>query len=214
MADSRCCISDRIKDAILERIRDGLYAPGDRLVELQIADEFETSQAPVREALCKLESMRIVETKPYKGTHVRGIDQKELDESLEIRGLLESLAAEQAEDRMSEKLDVLKKLALETKAAAKKGDVRKYSIANLEFHRLIVEASNNQTLITVWNSLAPEVRMLPSTQAHSSYLNEGANDHLEILEAFADGDNRFAAKLLKKHTEQILLHNAEERESA
>jgi DNA-binding GntR family transcriptional regulator len=212
MAEPRYCMSDRIKNAILERICDGMYAPGERLVELQIAEEFKTSQAPVREAFCKLESMRLVETEPYKGTRVRDASPQEVEESLQVRGALESLAAEQVEDRVLKNIKTLKQWASASKEAAKKGDVVKYSAANLEFHRFIVEASNNQTLISVWNSLAPEIRMLAGARAHSSYLNEGANDHLEILEAFAEGDNRFAAKLLKKHTEAILFSGSKELE--
>jgi DNA-binding GntR family transcriptional regulator len=198
-------MSDRVKNAILERICNGMYAPGQRLVELQIAHEFQTSQAPVREALCKLESMRIVETKPYKGTRVREISGQELAECLQIRAVLENLAAEQVEERLRQQIDRLREMALKTVKAARQRDLKKYSMANLEFHRLIVQASGNQTLINLWDSLAPEVRMFASVRLNADSLIAAANDHLEIVEAFAEGDNRFAGKLLKKHAESGLV---------
>jgi len=200
-------MSDRIRKVILERICDGTYVAGQRLVELQIAREFDTSQAPIREALCELEAMRIVETQPYKGTRVRQISSQELEECLQIRGVLEELAANQVEERLLGKIDLLREKALETVDSAKQGDARRYGYANIEFHRMIVEASQNQTIMMVWNMLTPEVRMLASARAHVDKLEEGAHEHLEIVDAFAEGDNRFAGKLLKIHTEKVLVHN-------
>jgi DNA-binding GntR family transcriptional regulator len=204
------CMSDRIKRVLMQRISDGTYAPGERLIELQIAREFNTSQAPIREALCELEAMRVVETQPYKGTRVRQVSSKELQECLQIRAVLEQLAAELADDTLKEKIPLLKKAALETVEAAKQRDVSRYSEANVRFHRLIVECSNNETLVRVWDSLAPEVRMQLSASMHADKLKEGAQDHLDIVEAFAEGDNRFAAKLLRKHLESGLVNNLEE----
>jgi DNA-binding GntR family transcriptional regulator len=207
MYKSKDCVSDRIKKIILDRICAGTYAPGQRLVELQLAKEFDISQAPIREALCELEAMRIVETEPFKGTHVREITSKEWQECLEIRGVLEQFAAEKIADRVKDRIDDLKKKALETVKAARKNDIQKYGLANIDFHRLIVEATGNQTLITVWESLATEVRALASIYAQAAHLNQAAQDHLEIVEAFSEGDNRYAGKLLRIHAEAVLVPN-------
>src|SRR5271168_3556800 len=104
MAVKRDCMSDRIRTVILDRICDGTYAPGDRLIELQIAREFDSSQAPIREAFSKLEAMRVVETEPYRGTRVREISSRELAECMGIRAVLENLAAEQVEERLKNKI--------------------------------------------------------------------------------------------------------------
>jgi DNA-binding GntR family transcriptional regulator len=114
MSLTRSCMSDRIKKELMHRICEGIYQPGDRLIELQIAREFETSQAPVREALCELQIMGIVETEPYKGTHVKEISTEELEESIKIRAALESLAAESVDERMLHKIETLRKKAVET----------------------------------------------------------------------------------------------------
>jgi len=207
MSNKRHCMGEKVKKAILQRICDGVYAPGERLIELQIASEFQTSQAPVREALCKLESMRIVETEPYKGTRVREISGEELAECLQIRAVLENLAAELVGDRLLGMMDLLKERAKETVRAARDKDLLRYSKANLDFHRLIVEASSSQILISLWDSLAPEVRMFASVKENAENLKDAANDHLEIVEAFEEGDNRYAGKLLKKHAESGLINS-------
>jgi DNA-binding GntR family transcriptional regulator len=204
---ARDCMSDRIKRVILERILNGTYAPGDRIIELHIAREFQTSQAPIREALSELQAIRVLETEPFKGTRVRQISEKELRECLQIRAALESMAAENCDERLKENIAPLKKAAMETVEAARQRDVSRYNQANLRFHRLIVEASNNETLLMVWDSLAPEVRMQVSAHMQIDRLNETAQDHLDIVEAFAEGDNRFAGRLLRKHLESGLLSN-------
>jgi DNA-binding GntR family transcriptional regulator len=198
-------MSDRIKNVIIQRISRGDYAPGQRLVELQIAKEFETSQAPVREALCALEAMRIVETEPYKGTRVREISKVEWQECLAIRGSLEQLAAENMGDRLVSKIPILHKAAIEALDAAKTRDFEKYRMANLEFHQTIIDASDNQTLVGVWYSLAPEIRMRPGVFANADNLVQSAEEHLEIVDALKEGDNRYAGRLLKKHTETVLI---------
>jgi len=205
VSTSKDCVSDRIKKVILERICDGSYVPGQRLVELQIAKEFDTSQAPVREALSELSAMRVVETEPYKGTRVREITEKEWQECLEIRGVLEQFAAEKVLNRLEGKIEVLREIAMATLKAAQKNDVQEYGLANIEFHRLIVEAAENKTLLLVWESLANEVRALASVYSNATYLVQAAQDHLEIVEAFAEGDNRYAGKLLKIHTDTLIL---------
>ena len=78
-------MSDRIRNAILRRIADGTYLPGHRLVELQLAKEFGTSQGPVREALRELETLQVVETKRYCGSSVREVPLKERQEAYEVR---------------------------------------------------------------------------------------------------------------------------------
>ena len=197
-------MSHKIKRALIERIAEGTYAAGERLIELQLAREFNTSQAPVREALCQLEAMGIVETEPYKGSRVREISQKELRECLQIRASLEQLAAELAGSAITEKLADLKAAAEEALRAAKSKSAKDYAVANLRFHRIIVEASGSETLLSVWNSLAPELRMLASVKEHVENLSDAAHDHFEIVEAFAEGDYRFAGRLLRKHAESAL----------
>jgi DNA-binding GntR family transcriptional regulator len=207
---ARNCMSHVIKEELMRRISDGIYQPGERLTELQIAREFKTSQAPVREALCELEIMGVVETEPYKGTRVREVTPRELEEAIQVRSAIESLAAESVDDRLKDQIDHLRARALETLEFAKKRDALQFALANIEFHKMIVKASNNRTLISTWENLAPELRMKACAKLNLDKLEEAAHDHLDIVDAFAEGDNRFAAKLLKKHSEAIITHMHEQ----
>src|SRR3712207_9391631 len=66
-------LREEIKERIVERILDGTYGPGERIVESAVAAEFGVSQAPVREALRDLEAMRFIESQPHRGARVREI---------------------------------------------------------------------------------------------------------------------------------------------
>src|SRR5580704_12754621 len=91
---ARESIADRVRQVLTERIVNGMYLPGSRLVELQLARELNVSQAPVREALCALEAAHFVETEPYRGTRVRRIDERECREAYQVRAVLEELAVQ------------------------------------------------------------------------------------------------------------------------
>ena len=85
---------DRVRWTILERIMDGTYQPGERLKELTLAREFRVSQAPVREALRKLEAIGVVRSEPYRGARVRELSPTELRDAYQLRGILEQAATE------------------------------------------------------------------------------------------------------------------------
>src|SRR5262249_33739473 len=82
---TRVPLREQVKELVLERILDGSYAPGERLVETRIAQELGTSQAPVREALRDLEVLRFVESEPFRGARVREVSEEELAEIYPVR---------------------------------------------------------------------------------------------------------------------------------
>src|SRR3954447_2784145 len=96
MKVQRNCMREQIRRVLVQRILDGYYKPGDRLVELQIARELKTSQGPVREALRELEALRLVESETYRGTRVRALSEHEMEEAGRVRGVLEQSAADWA----------------------------------------------------------------------------------------------------------------------
>jgi DNA-binding GntR family transcriptional regulator len=94
MPVQRRSLKDQVRQQILERILKGRYLPGQRLREVALAEELNTSPIPVREALRELASLRIVESEAYKGVRVRQVTPNELVEAYELRAVLESYAAE------------------------------------------------------------------------------------------------------------------------
>src|SRR4051794_22766572 len=93
-------LRDQIKEVLLARILEGEYAPGQRIVELQVASELGVSQAPVREALRELEALRFIRSEPHRGARVREVTARELAEVYPVRAALEEEAARAAAVRL------------------------------------------------------------------------------------------------------------------
>src|SRR6267378_3281808 len=85
---------DRIRCALLKRISEGVYLPGERLKEMVLAQEFEVSQAPVREVFRELETLGLLVSEHYRGTRVREISSQETHDAYQLRGYLEEIAVQ------------------------------------------------------------------------------------------------------------------------
>jgi DNA-binding GntR family transcriptional regulator len=197
---NRTVLRDQVKEILLKRILDGQYKPGDRLVEMHIAQEFEISQAPVREALRELEALGFVESEPYRGTRVRAVTKAELTEIYPVRAALEEVAARAAALRL-ENVEPLEAELRAMHAAAEKGDFDEQVKHDVEFHRLIVEASGNRVLQEMWRSLHIEARTMISLLKVGISGDELAEMHRPVLEALAERDAEKAGLLSRKHVE-------------
>jgi DNA-binding GntR family transcriptional regulator len=198
----RKVLRDEIKDHIVERILDGTYPPGSRIVESQLAHEFGTSQAPVREALRDLEGMRLIESRPHVGARVRLVTPEELGQIYPVRAALEEVAGREAAPRITD--EVLAELAGELTAmrrAAEQGDVHLQLVHDARFHEIIVEASGNQILLEVWRSLRVEARTLISVIKADSNLAMIAEMHRPVLGALQSRDAELAGKEMRAHIE-------------
>lgn len=200
----RTVLRDQVKEVVIERILDGTYPAGSRIVESQLAQEFGLSQAPVREALRDLEAMRFVESQPYKGARVRAVTPAELAEIYPVRAALEEVAGSAAAPRMTE--DLLARLADELeamRAAARRGDLHQQLVHDARFHRIIVEASGNVTLLEVWSGLRIEARTLVSVIKSDSDLVAIADTHEPVLAALRQRDGELAGKQMRYHIESF-----------
>jgi DNA-binding GntR family transcriptional regulator len=190
---------DFIKDTLMERILNGAYAPGYRLVELHIAQELGTSQGPVREALRDLEALGLVESESYRGTRVRQFTEQEIEEAYQVRSVLEQLAAELAAPAFRGNTA---ELELEVEGfiqAAKDRDVKQYSARDMEFHRKIVNASGNQLLANMWNAVVLEskFRFTLIHRIGEDELENLAAAHIPIMNALKEGDGIKAGELAR-----------------
>jgi DNA-binding GntR family transcriptional regulator len=204
---ARESLADRVRQILMERINDGSYPPGTRLIEMQIAGELNISQAPVREAFCVLEAARIVETEPYRGTRVRRIGERESREAYQVRAVLEELAVQLGGARMYERLGELRAEARGAMAAAKGGDLSRYLRHNLRFHQMIVEAADNQVLLRTWTALGYTVGARVRATRTSGDMTMVAREHVEVVKALERGDSKGAGRLLRHHAE-VLVDNA------
>jgi DNA-binding GntR family transcriptional regulator len=196
-------LGQQIREILLERIFKGELQPGDRIVELQLANELGTSQAPVREALRELQSLGFVEHEPYRGTRVRGITEEELAEIFPVRAALEELAAQEAASRLNGRVEELEREFEAMRAAAGRKDLQDLAGHDARFHRLIVEAAENKVLLDLWKTLRVEARVVVTALKTDIDLDELAEMHRPLLEALAEGSPEKAGRALRYHFEVL-----------
>jgi DNA-binding GntR family transcriptional regulator len=200
---TRVVLREQVKELILERILNGAYKPGERLVETRIASELGTSQAPVREALRDLELLRFVESEPFRGARVRDVSQEELIEIYPVRAAIEEVAAREAATRLDgEVADLEAELEAMHRAADAK-DLHAQVEHDVAFHRLIVEAAGNQILLETWRSLRVEARTLLTALRTGLDGHDIAERHRPVLEALRARDPELAGATLRGHVEQF-----------
>ncbi len=200
---ARTVLRDEIREILLKRILSGEYAPGDRLVEMQLAKEFGTSQSPVREAMRELELLRFVESEAYKGKRVRAVSQEEIEEIYPVRAALEDLAAREAATKLDGKVSELEKEFEEMARAAGEGDLLELAQHDVRFHALIVEAAGNGILLDTWRSLRVEARTIITALKADVDLIEIAEMHRPLLTALADRSPEEAGEALRRHFETL-----------
>ncbi|MEV7010884.1 GntR family transcriptional regulator [Streptosporangium sp. NPDC051022] len=192
----RVPLRDQIRRVLLDGLVSGRWQPGERIVERRIAAELEVSQAPVREALRELETLRLVESTPNKGARVRAFTESDLREIREVRAGLEEIAAALALPSVDP--EALERHVTRLREAALNGDTAGRIEHGTAFHREIVRASGNVLLRDVWESLGVEVWTHLSMRLFDAELHEDAAAHEPIAEAFRRRDPA-AGRMLRDH---------------
>ena len=195
----RMPLSQQIRDQLLNRIMQGKLQPGTRLIELKIASEFATSQAPVREALRELEALGVIEILPNKGARVRTISDEELGQLYDVRAQLESYATQMVTEQGVPLKSKLKEVLRAMKRAAREGDSIAFANHNSRFHRIIVEGSGNKVLLELWETLNVQSRTMTNVTRSKRNLAELADSHLPIIEAIVSGNPVKASLVAKDH---------------
>jgi len=196
---SRLTLAQQIRDSLVVGIVSGEIQPGERLVETRLASRYGTSQAPVREALRELEAMRMVETRPRRGTFVRHFVQQTLRESYVVRAALEETATRLAMLSGSMPIAALRNEVKAMRAAARTGDDNAAARASVAFHRHIIDAAHNELLKLSWEALQIEARTAVTMVAAEIKLKDIARDHAELLRSIETGDLETACRHARDH---------------
>ena len=192
-------ISIRIRNVLLERILAGHYRAGERLVELQLAREFGSSQAPVREALRALEQAGLVTIRPRRGSFVSDYHARTQHEIYLVRGALEEAAVRLAMPRLKGELSVLAGHLQGMREAAQANDIEREVHHSLAFHRVIMQAAGNELLLRMWESLHVEIHSRKTLLQPNMDLFAVAESHKPILDAIVAGDVELACRLSRDH---------------
>jgi DNA-binding GntR family transcriptional regulator len=206
---ARSVLADQVKERLLEEILAGRYAPDARIVETQVARELGTSQAPVREALRGLAAVGAVEVPPCRGARVRRPTRRELLEAYVVRSALETLAAQLAVPRLSDRdLGELAGYVEEMQASARAGDSHAVAEADARFHGRIVEIADNGTLGKVWRSLEPFSRTYLTLVVPGADPQWSADLHTPILGALLARDTDAVVAALERHFADVAANMA------
>jgi DNA-binding GntR family transcriptional regulator len=189
------------KDAyalILEAIDAGVYRPGDRLVESDLADRLGVSRTPVREALQRLETQSML-TRDGRSLIVASLDHNQLAELYVVRAELEGLAAALAARHATpEEVRVLEGMVADDRAHL--GDPSALARANRRFHRQIHLASHNRYLVQQLELVHRSMALLATTSLAAEGRGAAAlAEHAAIVDAVAKGDSPVAQAALKAH---------------
>lgn len=195
--------SERVYQGLKHRVLAGMIEPGMRLVELQLATEYNVSRTPVREALKRLTAEGLIRVDPIRGIVVSDVNARELEEIFVVREVLDGLAARLAAGRVSStdltKLHLLMDMMRESVRAGQwEGMVQ----ANIKFHDVLHQAAGNERLRHLTRNLLDFVRRF-STQAFASHERaaEVLAEHEEIIRALEARDPDLAEQVARRHVE-------------
>lgn len=212
---ARQSLPETLAESIRERILNGEFKEGDQLVQESLAEEYEVSRMPVREALRQLESSGLVELKTHKGAVVTSIPLDQIAELFDLRATLECSLLEHAIPAMDDQSlaasrDVLNLL----EAAYHAKDVSAWGALNWEFHRsLYLPANRIQTLTIVQGVNLQTDRYIRLHLLLTGLIERAEEEHEEILDLCQSGDVDKAVAILHEHivgTKETLLQAIEE----
>lgn len=196
-------LRELVFESLREAIISGRLPSGERVMEIQMAEEMGVSRTPVREAIRKLELEGLVVMFPRKGAYVAGISLKDIADVFEIRGALEGLAAELAAERITdEELEDLERYLVKISEESENGDLNKVVETDTDFHSLIYRASRNQRLSQIINNLREQIQRFRTTSlSYPGRMKVAVEEHRKIVEAISGRDGELARKLAQEHIE-------------
>ncbi|MBS3813142.1 GntR family transcriptional regulator [Candidatus Bipolaricaulota bacterium] len=186
----------KIKDKIIF----GDFHPGELLSEKSLADDFDCSRAPIREAFIKLESEGLVRIIPKKGTYVSQLSLDDLRENFAVRKHLNKLVGRlSAENATEEQLDELRGILDEINETNNYQDLLKL---DYDFHRVVHKSTGNQILSDVMEILLTQAVRIWLFSIDKSSTNLMIPGNLQdIYQSIQEGDQRRTSELLAEHVQ-------------
>ena len=194
-----------LRDVVFKTLRQGILTgelkPGERLMEIHLANKLGVSRTPIREAIRKLELEGLVTMIPRRGAEVAQITEKSMKDVLEVRKVLDDLSVELACERITEEeKELLKNVCVDFEEAVKTGDFAKIAKTDVAFHDIIVTATRNIRLSQMVNNLAEQMyryrfEYIKDSSQHARLVQE----HEEICQGIIAGDKKRALEAIEKH---------------
>ncbi|NLN64557.1 MAG: GntR family transcriptional regulator [Clostridiaceae bacterium] len=194
-----------LRDVIYNTLRDAIVSgdlkPGERLMEVTLAEKMGVSRTPVREAVRKLELEGLVTMIPRKGTHVAELSVKDIMDVLEVRTALDKLATELAAERIrQDNFRHLENIHKQYISYLKKENLQGAIKKDVEFHEVIYDASGNNKLKSVAANLREQIyRFRVLYMKDFSNAEDVLTEHEQILKALEENNPKEAGRLAAEH---------------
>ena len=193
-----------VAEDIKENIINNVFKPEERLKETELAEKYGVSKTPIREALRYLAGIGFVEIFPNRMARVRKVERKEVEDLYDIESVLEGLAAREAVpnltkghyEKMERYVDLLEKYSAENNS-------REYEKANINFHSIFWEASQNQRLFHLIRNIREQLqRFRFVTRRYPEKFAGLVGDHRKILDVLIKKDAEASERLVRSHFEK------------
>lgn len=193
---------NQVVDAIVEAAAKGVFLPGDRLVEAELARSLNVSRIPVREALRLLESQGVVVSERYRGMSLMSVDIDRLEKILKVRLALEKLAGAEVMARLKTDPKVLAPLEAvlaEMHKAGRADDGFRVASLDTEFHQVLCALSGNEVLAKTFEPLSRQLTIIFGLSTMKKGVQSIVAEHDEVLKVLRAGDQTAFDSLMQVH---------------
>jgi DNA-binding GntR family transcriptional regulator len=208
-------LADAVVDRLREAIWDGVYAPGDHLVERRLAREFGVSHIPLREALARLVEEGLVVHLPRRGARVASLSPRMLEEVSSLRVVLEQFVVRRLKGRFTPQAHAdLQAIVDQMLAAAERHDLVRVHELDQQFHQHLWELADHTLLVEVAAQMRRRTNHFfraAAASLESDEVRRHAETHQDLLDVIASGDIRAAERAMQRHIDAAARRIAEAR---
>lgn len=206
-------LRDRVFSQLQNDILNGMYEPGESLIESKLSEELGVSRTPIREAIRQLELEGLVKTIPNKGATVSGITNQDIEDIYTIRMLIEGLAARWAAEKITPKeLKELQEAVDLEEFYTNKNETDQLLKFDTRFHDIIYKACKSKPLMHTLSTFHHYVQKARSISMSSpERAAQVLKEHKAILQAIIDGDGEKAEKLSTEHVRNASINLIKQR---
>lgn len=194
--------------SLTEDIVSGKLPPGQKLEELVLAERFQVSRTPIREALRELHARGLIDLQPRKGGIVRSIGLDDLSDMLEAMVELDALCCRISAERMSAvQKKQLQMVQQQSEDCVARGDEAGYLQLNHQFHQLISAGAQNRSLAAMLSNLRERLAPFRAAQTHvERRLPVSHDEHQAILNAILASDAEASYEAMRNHTARLSIN--------
>lgn len=204
--DKVASLRERIRESLAAAIISGELAPGAMVTVPVLAAEFEVSATPVREAMLDLEQRGFVQSVANKGFRVTEVSQKDLQEIIEIRTMLEApIMAGLSQTITADQMPKWRHLADLISEHADAGNLTEFLETDREFHLGLIGLHGNQRLVEIVKELRSQTRMVGlAKMTNTPELSKSGREHHEMLDLIERGESDALRSLMASHFAHVL----------